>query len=59
MNKSTYIPFGKEYTATPVKPEDMKVQDRKTGEWYSPQERFEQLMAREDVIDVMKRLKEK
>lgn len=59
MDKATHIPGGKECTATPVKPEDMKVQDRKTGEWYNVQERFEQLMARDDVVAVMKRLKER
>lgn len=58
MDKSTQNP-GKEYTATPVEAKDMKVQDRKTGEWYNPQERFEQLMAREDVVAVMKRLKDR
>ena len=59
MDKSTDIPFGKEYTATPVQAKDMKVQDRKTGQWYNVQERFEQLMNSEDILAVMKRLKER
>ena len=57
MDKSTYIPFAKEYTATPLQVKDMRVQDRKTGEWYSPQEAFDKLMAREDIVASMKRLK--
>lgn len=58
MDKSTQNP-GKEYTVTPVKVKDMKVQDRKTGEWYNPQERFEQLMAQEYFVAVMKRMKDR
>lgn len=58
MDKSTNIQ-GKELAATPVKPEDMMVQDRKTGEWYNVQERFEQIMNSEDILAVVKRLKEK
>ena len=58
MDKSTHIPFAKEYTATPVKAGDLKVQDRKTGEMYNPVERFEQLMAREDIVQQMKRMKD-
>lgn len=58
MDKSTYIP-GKEFTATPVKASAMMVRDRKTGEMYNPVERFEQLMAREDIVQQMKRMKER
>jgi hypothetical protein len=32
------------------------VQDRKTGEWYNPQERFDQLMNKPEIIAVFKRL---
>lgn len=59
MDKSTHIPNAKEFTATPVRVKDLMVQDRETGEWYDPQERFEKLMAREDILAVMKRMKEK
>jgi hypothetical protein len=32
------------------------VQDRKTGEWYNPQERFMERMNSPEVIAVLKRL---
>lgn len=32
------------------------VQDRKTGEWYNPQERFDELMNKTEIIAVFKRL---
>ena len=32
------------------------VQDRKTGEWYNPQERFEERMNSPEVMAVLKRL---
>ena len=56
MDKSTNN-TGKDYTATPVQAKDMKVQDRKTGEFYDPKAAFDNLMAREDIIASMKRLK--
>lgn len=58
MDKSTYIP-GEEFAATPVKVGQMMVRDRKTGEMYNPAERFEQLMAQEDIVQQMKRMKER
>jgi hypothetical protein len=33
-----------------------RVQDRKTGEWYNPQERFDELMNKPEIIAVFKRL---
>jgi hypothetical protein len=33
------------------------VQDRKTGEWYNPQERFDALMNKPEIVAVFKRLK--
>jgi hypothetical protein len=33
-----------------------QVRDRKTGEWYNPQERFEERMNSPEVIAVLKRL---
>ena len=56
MDKSTHIPGAKEYTATPVQAKDMLVQDRKTGEYYSPAEAFDRLMNRPEIIASLKRL---
>jgi hypothetical protein len=33
-----------------------QVQDRKTGQWYNPQERFDQLMNKPEIMAVFKRL---
>jgi hypothetical protein len=33
-----------------------QVQDRKTGEFYNPQERFDQLMNKPEIVAVFKRL---
>ena len=33
-----------------------RVQDRKTGEMYNPQERFDQLMNKPEIMAVFKRL---
>lgn len=33
------------------------VQDRKTGEMYDPKARFDEMMNKPEIIDVMKRLK--
>ena len=59
MDKSTHIPFGKEYTATPITAADMvkQVMDRRTGEIYDPQEKFDEMMNKPEIIDAMKRLK--
>ncbi len=35
------------------------VQDRKTGEWYIPQERFDQLMNKSETLAVLKRMADK
>jgi hypothetical protein len=32
------------------------VQDRRTGEWYNPQERFDALMNKPEILAVFKRL---
>jgi len=39
--------------------ENKLVQDRKTGEWYDPIQRFEQLKKQQWFIDLLKRMKEK
>ena len=36
-----------------------QVQDRKTGEWYNPQERFMEKMNSPEVIAVLKRMKDR
>ena len=56
MDKSTHIPGAKEYTATPIQAKDMLVQDRKTGEWYNPQEAFDRMMNKPEIQAVFKRL---
>ena len=33
-----------------------QVQDRKTGEWYNPQERFDALMNKPETLAMLKRL---
>jgi hypothetical protein len=33
-----------------------RVQDRKTGEWYDPKARFDDLMNRHEITDLLKRL---
>jgi hypothetical protein len=35
---------------------EQRVQDRKTGEWYNPQERFDALMNKPEILAVLKRL---
>ena len=35
------------------------VQDRKTREWYNPQERFMEMLNRPEVVAMLKRLKNK
>lgn len=56
MDKSTHIPGGKEYTATPIQAKDILVQDRKTGEWYNPQQAFDTMMNKPEIMAVFKRL---
>ena len=61
MDKSTYIEGGKEYTAKPITATEMTeqaqlVMDRKTGEMYNPQEAFDRLMNKPEILAVFKRL---
>jgi hypothetical protein len=35
---------------------EQRVQDRKTGEFYNPQERFDQLMNKPEILAMLKRL---
>ena len=61
MDKSTQIPGGKEYTATPITAAEMTqqaqmVMDRKTGLFYNPQEAFDRMMNKPEILAVFKRL---
>jgi hypothetical protein len=44
---------------TPKPPSPGLVQDRKTGEWYDPQAKLEQLLKDPQFIATMKRMKDK
>ena len=62
MDKSTHIEGGKEYTATPISAAEMTKQamlviDRKTGEAYDAKAKFDEMMNRPEIVDMMKRLK--
>ncbi len=62
MDKSTHIPGGKEYTAKAITAAEMTKQaivvtDRVTGELYDPKARFDELMQKEEIVAVLKRLK--
>lgn len=41
---------------TPQTPAPKLVQDRKTGEWYNPQERFDTIMNEPETLEVFRRL---
>ena len=61
MDKSTQIEGGKEYTAKPITAAEMTrqaqmVMDRKTGEWYDPKAKFDELMNKPEIIASLKRL---
>lgn len=54
--------IGPEYTVEPITVKDMVVRaqlvmDRVTGEMYNPQERFDELMQKEEILAVFKRMK--
>ena len=62
MDKSTHIPGGKEYTAKAITAAEMikqatTVMDRVTGELYDPKAKFDELMQKEEIVAVLKRLK--
>jgi hypothetical protein len=53
---------GPEYKATAITVADMikdgtLVMDRKTGEMYNPQAKFDELMQKDEIVAVFKRLK--
>ena len=61
MDKSTHIPGGKEYTAKTITAAEMTkqatmVMDRVTGELYDPKAKFDEMMQKEEIVAVLKRL---
>ena len=61
MDKSTQIPGAKEYTAKAITAAEMTkqatlVMDRKTGEYYNPQEAFDAMMNKPEITAMLKRL---
>jgi uncharacterized iron-regulated membrane protein len=61
MDKSTQIESGKEYKATMITAKEateqaMQVMDRVTGEFYNPQEAFDAMMNKPEIIASFKRL---
>ena len=61
MDKSTHIPGGEEYTAKAITAAEMTKQatlimDRVTGELYNPKAKFDELMQKEEIVAVLKRL---
>jgi hypothetical protein len=61
MDKSTQIKGGKEYTAKPITAAEMTqkaqlVMDRKTGLFYNPQEAFDAMMNKPEIMAMLKRL---
>ena len=61
MDKSTHIPGGKEYTAKAITAQEAVkqatlVMDRVTGEMYNPQQAFDAMMNKPEIMAVFKRL---
>ena len=61
MDKSTYIPGAKEYTAKMITAQEAVAQaqlvmDRVTGEMYDPKEAFDRLMNKPEIMASLKRL---
>ena len=62
MDKSIDYPAGTpEYKATMITPEEMLkqatlVMDRVTGEMYDPKAKFDEMMDKPEIMDMMKRL---
>jgi hypothetical protein len=56
VSKKEIAKFQKKEQAQLAGREVNRVQDRKTGEFYNPQERFDQLMNKPEILAVFKRL---
>ena len=55
----TFAEWTDEYVADNIHKLKPMVQDRKTGEMYNAQERFEQLLNNPEFVAVMKRMKDR
>jgi hypothetical protein len=56
-DKPSFKEWTDEYVADNIhKLKAPMVQDRKTGEWYNPQERFDEMMNKPEILAVFKRL---
>ena len=56
VSKKEIAKFQKKEQAQIAGREVNRVQDRKTGEFYNPQERFDQLMNKPEILAMLKRL---
>jgi hypothetical protein len=56
VSKKEIAKFQKKEQAQLAGREVNRVQDRKTGEWYNPQERFDALMNKPEIMAMLKRL---
>ena len=61
MDKSTHIPGAREYKAETITAQEaveqaQLVMDRVTGEMYNPQEAFDRMMNKPEIMAVFKRL---
>ena len=57
VSKKEIAKFQAKWQCTLVGREVNRVQDRKTGEMYDPKAKFDELMNKPEIMDVMKRLK--
>jgi hypothetical protein len=56
VSKQAIAKFQKKEQAQIAGREVNRVQDRKTGEWYNPQEAFDRLMNKPETLAMLKRL---
>jgi hypothetical protein len=56
VSKKEIAKFQKKEQAQLAGREVNRVQDRKTGEWYNPQEAFDKLMNKPETLAMLKRL---
>jgi predicted nucleotidyltransferase len=56
VSKKEIAKFQKKEQAQIAGREVNRVQDRKTGEWYNPQERFDTIMNKPEILAMLKRL---
>jgi hypothetical protein len=56
VSKKEIAKFQKKEQAQIAGREVNRVQDRKTGEWYNPQEAFDRLMNKPETLAMLKRL---